>query len=334
MILYCLLNVVLSAYILGTVTMLMVKFDERSKLIRDRKKNLDTFRQMHNLSDTLYSAMTEHLELHFSSEQTAEANVLSIYPATLRRKVMRQLYLPQLRGCYLFSTVDETFVNMLLAVARVELFMPNVELLQRGDVSQELCVIVDGEVVVACRPSVSDADNEEPGSSILAITARAKVRRGIHKFLLYTKDARQAGQDHVLEGYAKLVQHKAAGLVPEDACLPVDPRAAAMKQARDASAVAARFQGAAASGGAEPGQEVEPVSTMAMRLFACAPRAHTWRFRRRVQITCTQSVHCVRALCAHTWRVLVHHTQLHEAGASDSPGSSCTWPGARQLFQF
>ncbi len=37
---YLLFNIVLGAYILGTVTMLMVKQDERSKLFRDQITNL------------------------------------------------------------------------------------------------------------------------------------------------------------------------------------------------------------------------------------------------------------------------------------------------------
>ncbi len=51
MILYCLLNVVLTAYVLGTVTMLMVKFDERSKMLRDKKTSLIQFKKMHRVPE-------------------------------------------------------------------------------------------------------------------------------------------------------------------------------------------------------------------------------------------------------------------------------------------
>lgn len=33
--------------------------------------------------------MADHLEMHFHSEQTADENVLQVYPATIRRKVLR-----------------------------------------------------------------------------------------------------------------------------------------------------------------------------------------------------------------------------------------------------
>ncbi len=81
----------------GTVTMLMVKFDERSKALRDKKTNLKAFKKMHDVPDVLYNAMAEHLELHFNNEQTADENVLAVYPATLRRKVggLRRALEPQ-----------------------------------------------------------------------------------------------------------------------------------------------------------------------------------------------------------------------------------------------
>ncbi|GAX76506.1 hypothetical protein CEUSTIGMA_g3951.t1 [Chlamydomonas eustigma] len=151
MILYCLLNVVLSAYILGTVTMLMVKFDERSKALRDKKTNLIAFKKMHDISDDLYIAMKEHLELHFHSEQTADENVLSVYPATLRRKVLRELYMENLKACYLFGSSKAKFLDAILAIARVELFLPYVELIQQGDIVQELYIVMEGEVQVLVR---------------------------------------------------------------------------------------------------------------------------------------------------------------------------------------
>ncbi|KAG1653543.1 hypothetical protein FOA52_009017 [Chlamydomonas sp. UWO 241] len=176
MIVYCLLNVVLSAYILGTVTMLMVKFDERSKMLRDQKTNLMDFRTMHGLDDRLYTAMHEHLELHFRNEQTADDRVLAIYPATLRRKVLRALYRDRLKTCHLFRAVTDKFLDALLAEARIELHMPRMELLNRGDVAQELCVILEGEVVVVTRADLGKgAGARSGGSSMLLITGHAKL---------------------------------------------------------------------------------------------------------------------------------------------------------------
>ncbi len=53
--------------------------------------------------------------------------VLGIYPTAIRRKVLRHLYLQPLRGCYLFKGCKQRFLDALLSAAKVELFMPGVQ---------------------------------------------------------------------------------------------------------------------------------------------------------------------------------------------------------------
>ncbi|PNH09149.1 Potassium channel KAT1, partial [Tetrabaena socialis] len=149
MIVYLLFNLFLGAYILGTVTMLVVKGDERSKQFRDRVNYLNDFSKNHELPSRLQTAMQEHLEVTFHSEQLDDEHVLGIYPTTIRRKVLRHLYLQPVRGCYLFKGCKQRFLDALLTAARVELFMPGVQILLEGDNVTELLIVVSGEVLVA-----------------------------------------------------------------------------------------------------------------------------------------------------------------------------------------
>ncbi|GIM10248.1 hypothetical protein Vretimale_14045, partial [Volvox reticuliferus] len=149
MILYLLFNLFLGAYILGTVTMLVVKGDERSKAFRERMSNLNEFSKNNELPERLQAAMQEHLEVTFNTEQVDDEHVLGIYPTTIRRKVLRHLYMHPVRSCYLFKGCKQRFLDALLTVARVELFMPGVQLLVEGDNVTELNIIVSGEVLVA-----------------------------------------------------------------------------------------------------------------------------------------------------------------------------------------
>ncbi|GLC44797.1 hypothetical protein PLESTB_001212900 [Pleodorina starrii] len=149
MIAYLLFNLFLGAYILGTVTMLVVKGDERSKAFRERMTNLNEFSKNNDLPERLQSAMAEHLEVTFNTEQIDDEHVLGIYPTTIRRKVLRHLYLHPVRNCYLFRGCKQRFLDALLTAARVELFMPGVQLMIEGDNVTELNIIVSGEVLVA-----------------------------------------------------------------------------------------------------------------------------------------------------------------------------------------
>jgi hypothetical protein len=52
--------------------------------------------------------------------------VLSVFPTTIRRKILRQLYSQHLKGCYLFDGTGVKFLDALMLGARVELFLPKV----------------------------------------------------------------------------------------------------------------------------------------------------------------------------------------------------------------
>ncbi|GIM10251.1 hypothetical protein Vretimale_14049 [Volvox reticuliferus] len=93
--------------------------------------------------------MREHLEVHFDSTQTTDDRVLSIYPTTIRRLVLRHLYLQPVRNCYLFKGCKQRFLDALLTVARVELFLPGVEIMTEGDNVVDLLIVMLGECLVS-----------------------------------------------------------------------------------------------------------------------------------------------------------------------------------------
>ena len=47
--------------------------------------------------------MQDHLRLHFSSQEASDEEVLAIYPAAIRRRILRHLYMGSLKRCYLFT---------------------------------------------------------------------------------------------------------------------------------------------------------------------------------------------------------------------------------------
>ncbi|KAJ9504820.1 hypothetical protein QJQ45_020591, partial [Haematococcus lacustris] len=152
MVFYMALNLVVAAYILGTVSMLMVKADKRSKVFRDRMTNLRQFSSANNVPQALHETLKEHLELHFHNEQNMEETVLQKYPLTIRRRVMRHLYASTVRHCYLFKNCKAKFADAVLAAVHVELFLPGVQILCEGDIVNELMIVVEGEVL-STRPA-------------------------------------------------------------------------------------------------------------------------------------------------------------------------------------
>lgn len=143
---FLVLNIALGAYILGTISLLVVKSDERAGHFRELSANLKHYSVVNDLPEELKDTMQDHLKLNFNCEDVSDEKVLSIYPTTIRRRILRHLYLQQLRSTYLFNGVPQKFLDSLLCSARVELYMPGVEVLAAGDSVNELFLVVQGQV--------------------------------------------------------------------------------------------------------------------------------------------------------------------------------------------
>lgn len=76
---------------------------------------------------SLKSDMQGLLRLHMSlTDESSDEAVLAVYPTTIRRKILRSLYMAPLGACYLFQDCGVKFLDALMMGARVELFMPKV----------------------------------------------------------------------------------------------------------------------------------------------------------------------------------------------------------------
>ncbi|KAK9810819.1 hypothetical protein WJX73_009788 [Symbiochloris irregularis] len=137
-------NLALSAYILGTITLLVVRSDEQAGEFREQSNAMKQYNHLNNLPHTLRSSMQEHLRLHFASKAASDEAVLGILPTPLRRRVLRHLYQHVLHSCTLFKDARQRFLDALLGTARIELFMPQVEILSVGDFVNEMLLIVAG----------------------------------------------------------------------------------------------------------------------------------------------------------------------------------------------
>lgn len=156
--LFMLFNTALGSYIVGTITLLVVKADERTGNFRERSANLNQYTQTNHIPSELRESMQEHLRLHFDTENASDEQVLSIFPTTIRRRILKYLYASHLSSSYLFRKCPQRFLDALLASARVEVFMPGVDILSSGDPVGELFVLLSGTAeIIAPDPSAASA---------------------------------------------------------------------------------------------------------------------------------------------------------------------------------
>eukprot|EP00884_Botryococcus_braunii_P009821 jgi/Botrbrau1/18840/Bobra.177_2s0005.1 len=173
-------DIAIGAYIMGTISLLVVKADERTGQYRDRAANLKQFVQQHAIPSDLRESMQEHLALHFQNEDASDESVLSIYPTTLRRRILRHLYGKYIQESYLFAGARQKFLDALLAACRIELYMPNVDILTDGEAVNELCLLLDGsmEIITTSAATAASQVEGEAAAQAQPLAALPSSRQG------------------------------------------------------------------------------------------------------------------------------------------------------------
>ena len=134
------------AYILGTIVLLVFKAEEQHGIYRDRMRALELYSRANRLPLELKSTIQDHLRLHYANADTDDHAMLRSLPGTLRRRLLRHQYGEVLQRCWLLQGAKPKFVDALLCAASVETFMPRVDLLQAGDSTNDLYIVVAGFV--------------------------------------------------------------------------------------------------------------------------------------------------------------------------------------------
>ena len=146
---YMILNIMLMAWVIGSITLLVVKTDQKTGLYRETLHVLYKYASIHDFDKDLTKRLRTQLKLDFENQEIADEQVLQFFPAGVRRKVLRRLYLPSLLNTKLMKGTRQQFVDAFLSLCKVEIFSPGDELLQRGSISSDLYLLLDGNLEVA-----------------------------------------------------------------------------------------------------------------------------------------------------------------------------------------
>jgi ankyrin repeat protein/CRP-like cAMP-binding protein len=143
-----LINIVAQAWIIGSITLLVVKNDEKTGLYREALQKLGQYSAMHGFDRPFYKRLKTALKLSFESVDISDEEVLTHFPSSVRRRILRRLYMPCLLQTSLMKNVRQQFVDAFLSACSVEVFSPGEEILQRGTVSSDLYLMVSGVVEI------------------------------------------------------------------------------------------------------------------------------------------------------------------------------------------
>jgi len=137
-------NIALGAYIIGSITLLVLKNDESSRKYRHSLQVLHQYGTMHHFDDSLMTRLKRQLRLDFNNEEVSDENVLKHFPSQVRRKIMRKLYHGHLLNSNILTGIQSQFIDAFLASCTVEIFSPGEEIIEKGSISSDLYLLVGG----------------------------------------------------------------------------------------------------------------------------------------------------------------------------------------------
>ncbi|KAL3810588.1 hypothetical protein ACHAXA_002452 [Cyclostephanos tholiformis] len=153
---FMLLNIAIAAWIIGSITLLVIKGDEVSREYRDSLNVLHIYGTMHNFEGTLLDRLKRQLRLDFNNREVADDQVLRHFPSQVRRKIMRRLYHDHLINSKLMTGIRPQFVDAFLASCTVEIFSPGEEIVERGSIVSDLYLLVGGIAEITCSSNFSE----------------------------------------------------------------------------------------------------------------------------------------------------------------------------------
>lgn len=141
---FMIVNIVVAAWIIGSITLLVVKGDEKTGEYRDTLQTLHQYSQMHGFDDHFSAGLNTQLRLEFNNREIADEQVLKNFPSAVRRKILRKLYLAPLTKTTLMKGIRQQFVDAFLASCKVEIFSPGEVIVERGSILSDLFLLVGG----------------------------------------------------------------------------------------------------------------------------------------------------------------------------------------------
>lgn len=163
---FMMVNVVVAAWIIGSITLLIVKGDEKTGEYRDSLQTLQQYGEMNNFDQEFLNSLKAQLRLEFNNREISDEQVLKHFPSAVRRKILRKLYLDPLEKTQLMTGVRPQFVDAFLASCTVEIFSPGEEIVERGAIISDLFLVVGGVAgIVENNNRYQDSSTSSPSSA-------------------------------------------------------------------------------------------------------------------------------------------------------------------------
>ena len=162
-IIFMILNIIMGSWIIGSITLLIVKQDQETGNYRDSLGTLHQYSELHGFDAAMEKSLRTQLRLEFNNREVSDEQILKHFPSSVRRKLLRRLYGPYLSKTNLMDGVREQFVDQFLTTCKVEIFSPGEDVVHRGNMATDLYLLVGGVVMCIDDPDADEGHELEEG---------------------------------------------------------------------------------------------------------------------------------------------------------------------------
>ncbi|KAJ4792944.1 potassium channel protein [Rhynchospora pubera] len=139
---YVSFDMILSAYLIGNMTALIVK-GSKTERFRDKMKDVIKYMNRNKLGRDIRDQIKGHLRLQHESSYT-EASVLEDIPVSIRSKISQTLYKPYIEKVNLFKGCSAEFIQQIVISLKEEFFLPGEVILEQGTAVDQLYFVCHG----------------------------------------------------------------------------------------------------------------------------------------------------------------------------------------------
>jgi ankyrin repeat protein/CRP-like cAMP-binding protein len=144
---FVMLNIFLTAWVLGNVTLLVTQNDESTRLFREKFVHLEKYMKTHYLPEEMRDTLRDYMKLQYNmAGEHREA--LDLFPNVFKSTVNRFLFRPIIDSSFLKSITSDNFRDSLASEMTLELLMPDTDIITQFDTSHEMYIIASGTVQV------------------------------------------------------------------------------------------------------------------------------------------------------------------------------------------
>ncbi|CAI9103833.1 OLC1v1002404C1 [Oldenlandia corymbosa var. corymbosa] len=148
---YMLLNLGLTAYIIGNMTNLVVEGTRRTMEFRNSIEAASDFVNRNCLPPRLKEQILAYMCLRFKAENLNQQELIEQLPRSICKSIRQHLFLPTVEKVYLFEDVSRENLLLLVADMKAEYIPPREDVILHNEAPDDVYIIVSGEVeIIKC----------------------------------------------------------------------------------------------------------------------------------------------------------------------------------------